>query len=91
MGIVPCQGLQVETANFVGHILRNALLKAGQVPMEGLGWMMAQQAGLCRTAQGQQEEGIGADHLVSFHGGQRPRGLNLQWLLPGLLHLGCID
>lgn len=48
---------------------------------------MAQHAGLCSTAEGQQEQSVRPDHLVGLHSGQRPWGLHLQRFLPGLLHL----
>lgn len=49
--------------------------------------MVAQDAGLGRAAQGQQEEGVGFNHLVGLHGGQGTRGLHLHRLPPGLLDL----
>ena len=56
--------------------------------MQRPGGVVAQHAGLGGATQRQQEERVGPDHLVGLHGGQGPRGLHLQGLLPRLLHLG---
>lgn len=84
---VPSQGLQIKAANFVGQLFRNTLFKAGQVCVKGFGWVVAQHAGFSCTAQGQQKQGIGTDHLVSLHGGKCSRSFHLQRLLPGLFYL----
>jgi hypothetical protein len=49
--------------------------------------MVTQNAWFCCTAQGQQEKGIGFDHLVGFHGGQGTGSLYLQWFSSRLFDL----
>lgn len=85
---IPGKCLEVEAAHFIGQLVRHALLEAGQeLGVKGPGRVVAQHAGLGRAAEGQQEEGVGPDHLVGLHGGQRPGRFHLQGLFPRLLHL----
>lgn len=80
---LPSQCLQVETAHFIWEFSRHPLLEARkQLRMKGPRRVVAQHAGLCSAAEGQQEQGVCPNHLVGLHCGQRPRGFHLQGLFP---------
>lgn len=48
---------------------------------------MAQHAGLCSTAEWQQEQSVCSNHLMGLHSGQCPWGFHLERFFPWLLNL----